>query len=185
MPILLAATTGMRRGEVPGLHWSEIRLDAGVLRVTTTLQKVRGKDASFVTPKTDRSRRTISLPKFVVERLRHHRKDQMKRRLLLGEAWHDCDLVCDRGDGEHLDPDGFSHGFDRFATSAGLRSVRLHDLRHAHAATLLVVGVHPKVVSEALGHASVAFTMDTYQHVLPTMGEQVAAAIETALGTSS
>jgi integrase len=114
----------------------------------------------------------------VTERLRRHRKEQTERRLLLGAAWHELDLVCDRGDGEHLDPDGFSHAFERFVARAGLPSMRLHDLRHAHATTLLAAGVHPKVVSEALGHASVAFTMDAYQHVLPTMGEQVAQAIE-------
>jgi integrase len=61
----------------------------------------------------------------------------------------------------------------------------VHDLRHAHATTLLAAGVHPKVVSEALGRASVAFTMDAYQHVLPTMGEQVAQAIEAVLGGRS
>jgi integrase len=94
-------------------------------------------------------------------------------------------LVCDRGDGEHLDPNGFTHAFERAVAGAGLPPMRLHDLRHAHATRLLAAGVHPKVVSEALGHASVAFTMDTCQHVLPTMGEQVAAAIEATLGGGS
>lgn len=182
IPLLLAATTGMRRGEVLGLRWSAVDIDASVVRVVATLQKPRGAEASFVAPKTDRSRRTISLPGFVDERLRRHRKEQTERRLLIGEGWIDLDLVCDRGDGQHLDPDGFSHAFERFVDRSGLPRMRLHDLRHAHATTLLVAGVHPKVVSEALGHSSVAFTMDTYQHVLPTMGEQVAAAIETALG---
>ena len=182
IPLLLAATTGMRRGEVLGLRWSAVDIDASVVGVVATLQKPRGAEASFVAPKTDRSRRTISLPGFVDERLRRHRKEQTERRLLIGEGWIDLDLVCDRGDGQHLDPDGFSHAFERFVDRSGLPRMRLHDLRHAHATTLLVAGVHPKVVSEALGHSSVAFTMDTYQHVLPTMGEQVAAAIETALG---
>jgi integrase len=122
------------------------------------------------------------LPSFVVERLRRHRREQAERRLFIGGAWHDADLICDRGDGQHLDPDGFSHAFERFVERAGLPPMRLHDLRHAHATTLLAAGVHPKVVSEALGHASVAFTMDTYQHVLPTMGGQVATAIEVAVG---
>lgn len=181
VPLLLAATTGLRRGEVLGLRWSAIELDAGVARVVSTLQKVGG-EVRFVAPKTDRSRRTVSLPPSAVQVLRRHRKEQAERRLLLGAAWRDLDLVVDRGDGEHLDPDTFSHGFGRLATSVGLPKARLHDLRHAFATTLLVAGVHPKVVSEALGHASVAFTMDTYQHVLPTMGGQVATAIETALG---
>ena len=180
LPILLAASTGMRRGEVLGLRWSAVDLDAGVARVVVTLQR-SGGEVHYVAPKTDRSRRTISLPASVVVRLRAHRKEQTERRLLLGASWCDTDLVCDRGDGEHLDPDGLTNAFSRYAASAP--GTRLHDLRHAFATTLLTAGVHPKVVSEALGHASVAFTMDTYQHVLPTMGEQVAAAIETALGS--
>jgi integrase len=184
VPLLLAATTGLRRGEVLGLRWSAVDFDAGVARIVSTLQKVNG-EVRFVAPKTDRSRRTVSLPRSTVERLRRHRKEQAERRLLLGAAWHDLDLVVDRGDGEHLDPDTFSHGFTRLATASGLPTMRLHDLRHAFATTLLAAGVHPKVVSEALGHSSVAFTMDTYQHVLPTMGEQVATSIETALGANA
>ena len=101
-----------------------------------------------------------------------------------GAAWRDLDLVLDGGRGQHLDPDSLTHAFAKIAKKAGMPKVRLHDLRHAFATTLLVGGVHPKVVSEALGHSSVAFTMDVYSHVLPTMGDQVAAAIETALGGS-
>jgi integrase len=116
--------------------------------------------------------------------LRRHRKEQAERRLLLGAAWTDLDLVVDGGTGEHLDPDSLTHAFGRITTAAGVPHVRLHDLRHAFATTLLVGGVHPKVVSEALGHASTAFTMDVYSHVLPTMGDQVAAAVEAALALS-
>jgi integrase len=181
IPVLLAATTGMRRGEVLGLRWSEVDLENGRVRVAVTLQKVGGQ-VTFAKPKTDRSRRTVTLPAFTVERLKRHRKEQAERRLLLGAAWTDLDLVVDGGTGEHLDPDSLTHAFARITTAAGVPYVRLHDLRHAFATTLLVGGVHPKVVSEALGHASTAFTMDVYSHVLPTMGEQVAAAIETALG---
>jgi integrase len=181
VPVLLCATTGMRRGEVLGLQWSAVDFDAGKFYVERTLQKVRG-EVRFVTPKTDRSRRSISLPPSVTERLRRHRKEQAERRMLVGPAWSDLGLVVDRGDGQHLDPDTFSHAYSRIAASAGVPGARLHDLRHAFATTLLAAGVHPKVVSEALGHSSVAFTMDTYQHVLPTMGDQVASAIETALG---
>jgi len=184
VPVLLCATTGMRRGEVLGLQWSAVDLDAGKLHVERTLQKVRG-EVRFVTPKTDRSRRSISLPPSVVEQLRRHRKEQAERRLLAGPAWSDLDLVVDRGDGMHLDPHTLSHGDSRIAAVAGVPTARLHDLRHAFASTLLVAGVHPKVVSEALGHSSVAFTMDTYQHLLPTMGDQIASAIETALGANA
>lgn len=183
-PLLLLATAGLRRGEVLAIHWSDVDLETGRVRIVASLQKVRG-EVSFVPPKTDRSRRTVSLPPSVVEHLRRYRKEQNERRLLTGVAWHDEDLVVDRGDGSHLDPDTLSGGFERLATRVGLDGVRLHDLRHAFATTLLTAGVHPKVVSEALGHSSVAFTMDTYQHVLPTMGDQVAEAIESVFGAKT
>jgi integrase len=176
--LLLAASTGMRRGEVLGLRWAA--LDGTRLHVNASLQRVSG-ELVFVAPKTDRSRRTIALPPITVEALRRWRKDQAERRLLLGEAWHDAGVVVDRGDGRPLDPAELSHGFACLCARNGLGGVRLHDLRHAFATQLLVGGVHPKVVSDALGHASTAFTMDVYSHVLPSMGEQVAEAMQEAL----
>jgi integrase len=177
--LLLAVSTGMRRGEVLGLRWAAI--DGTRVHVNSSLQRVSG-ELVFVAPKTDRSRRTIALPPITVEALRRWRKDQAERRLLLGEAWHDAGVVVDRGDGRPLDPAELSHGFARLCARSGLSGVRLHDLRHAFATQLLVAGVHPKVVSDALGHASTAFTMDVYSHVLPSMGEQVADAMQAALG---
>jgi integrase len=167
--LLLAASTGMRRGEVLGLRWTAI--DGTKVHVNLSLQRVRGS-LVFVPPKTDRSRRTISLPPVTVDALKRWRKVQSERRLLLGEAWNDLDVVVDRGDGRPLDPAELSHGFARLCARTGLQGMRLHDLRHAFATQLLVAGVHPKVVSDALGHASTAFTMDVYSHVLPSMGSR-------------
>jgi integrase len=168
LPVLLAATSGMRRGELLELRWSDVDLDAGTASVR------RGK--------TGTSRRTIHLPASTVAPLRARHKEQASRRLLCGPAWQDEDIVCDRGDGGPVNADSLSHAFSEIADSVGLDEVRLHDLRHAFATTLLAAGVNVKVVSEALGHASTAFTMDVYAHVLPGMGEQVARAIEEALG---
>jgi integrase len=180
LPILLAATTGMRRGEVFGLRWRDVDLDANLVRVTGSLQRVGGK-LRVVEPKSARGRRTVSLPATVVEVLRAHRKDQAERRLLLGEGWTDSDLVVERGDGQPRDPDTITHYFADIATKVKVPGVRFHDLRHAYATSLLRGGVHPKIVSEALGHASTAFTMDVYSHVLPSMQEEAAAAIAKAL----
>ena len=89
--------------------------------------------------------------------------------------------MIERGDGTPRDPDTVTHRFAGFAEAAGVSGVRFHDLRHAYATTLLKQNVNPKIVSEALGHASVAFTMDTYSHVLPSMQDQAAEAIGKAL----
>lgn len=177
------SSTGMRRGEILGLRWSSVDLGKGLVRVVATLQRVNDH-LEFVDPKTDRARRTIALPDFVVEALAKHRMEQTKRRLLLGKAWEDNDVVVDRGDGRPMDPAEMSRLFTKIARAAGATGVRLHDMRHAFATMLLVSGVHPKVVSEALGHTSVGFTMDTYQHVLPSMQAEAARAIETVLGSS-
>jgi hypothetical protein len=90
-------------------------------------------------------------------------------------------LVVERGDGGAIHPDLFSTRFARLAARVGLASVRLHDLRHFFASELLRAGVHPKVVSDQLGHASVAFTLDTYSHLIPGMGQAAADAIEASL----
>jgi integrase len=179
--LVLAISTGMRRGEVLGLAWSEVDLDAAYIRVTRTLQSA-GKKTVLLDPKTDRSRRTISLPASAVAVLRQHRRDQAERRLAFGAAWQDLGLVIDRGDGGPYHPDALSRRFRRLRERVGVPEVRFHDLRHAYATTLLEAGVHPKIASEALGHTSVSFTMDTYQHLMPSLGSQAAAAIQAALG---
>jgi len=177
VPLLLAASLGLRRGEACAIRWRHVDIERGTLSVVSTLQRVNG-ELRFLEPKTDRARRTVSLPAFAIEVLRRQRRDQAERRLLLGEAWNDEDVVADRGDGRPLDPSEVSRTFRRLAGDG----IRLHDLRHAFATTLLQAGIHPKIASEALGHASVAFTMDTYQHVTPTMGERVAETMQAALG---
>jgi integrase len=181
VPLAVAASTGLRRGELLALRWPEVDLDAGSLRVTASLQR-SGADLAFLAPKTDRGRRTVGIPPATVALLRRHRKEQAERRLLLGEAWADLNLVIERGDGEPFPPDSLSRDWYRLVRRVGLTGLRLHDLRHAYATALLSAGVHPKVASEALGHSSVSFTMDTYQHLMPTMQEAATRAIEEALG---
>jgi integrase len=169
IPVLLAASTGARRAEILRLRWREVDLEAG----TCTIE--RGKTSS--------SRPTIHLPATTLSALRRARASQAERRLLLGQAWQEHDVVCDRGDGAPTNPQSLTFAFRRLAARVGLPGVRLHDMRHGFATELLRRGVPTKVVSEALGHSRAAITMDAYQHVLlPSMGEQVADAIEAALG---
>jgi integrase len=102
----------------------------------------------------------------------------------LGAEWHDEDLICDRGDGGALHPDSFSTAFKRLAVKVGLpKRTHLHEVRHAFATMMLAQGVHPAIASSVLGHASPAFTMSVYQHVLDGMSDQAATAIERAFGT--
>jgi len=177
--------TGLRRGEVLGLHWYDVDLDGGKIRVTATVQRHTGKGLVIVDPKTDRARRQVTLPTPARDALRRHRADQASRRLKWGKAWQDRDLAFDRGDGHPLDPDAFTRAFKRYAKRAGLPAgTRLHDLRHAFATTLLAEGEHPAVTSAVLGHSSPAFTMAVYQHVLDSMGEQAAQSWERAWKTA-
>lgn len=181
-PLLLATGTGMRRGELLGLHWNEVDLEKGIVRIRYAALAKKDGGVTLDEPKTDRARRTIDLPLLVVEELRRVRKDQAERRLLLGRGWNDTGLVFDRGDGSGIHPDVLSRYFSRLAERVGAREVRLHDLRHAYATMMLQDGVSVKVVSEALGHTSVAFTMDVYAHVLPSMTQEAATAMDRVLG---
>jgi integrase len=178
--MVLGASTGMRRGEVLALQWRAVDLDKRTAEVNLAMENI-GSEIRFSQPKTDRSRRTVSIPPGAVALLRRVRADQLERRLLLGVDWQPTDLIVERGDGGPIHPDLFSTRFARLAAKVGLAGVRLHDLRHFYASELLRANVHPKVVSEGLGHASTAFTMDTYSHLLPTMQEASADAIEASL----
>jgi len=170
---LLAATTGMRRGEVLGLHWRDLDLDAGRAAVTQTLIAVRGQ-LIFSAPKTAKGRRLVALDAFTVAALREHRRSQLVERLSFGPDYQDSDLVFCQENGEPVHPDRFSDLFDRLVKVAVLPRIRLHDLRHTHATLALAAGVHPKVVSERLGHATVSITLDSYSHALPAMQEEAA-----------
>jgi integrase len=181
IPTLLAATTGARRSEVLGLAWSSVDLEGGTVRIERTLQRVSDRLVFSDATKTKHAVRTIPLPRDVVARLRQHKADQARRRLVAGTEWHDNDLVCERGDGRPHDPDLFTQAFKRAARSVGV-DCRLHDLRHALATRLARSGLHPVETSAILGHASPGFTMATYQHVDVAAAERTRSAIEDAFG---
>ncbi len=133
------------------------------------------------TPKTERSRRVVALPSFSVDMLSTHKRTQTEARLKLGPAYQNNDLVFPREDGSPWPPDSFSTAFAAFVRRSDLPHVRFHDLRHSHATQLLKQGVHPKIVSERLGHSKIGITLDTYSHVLPGMQEEAARKIDSAL----
>jgi integrase len=181
--ILLSVATGARRSEVLGLKWGEVDLDKRRVSIVRSLQRVPGKGLEFFGTKTERSRRLIILPPFAVAPLRAWKAEQAARQLAAGPAWHDSGLVCERGDGQPLDPDSFSHAVKRLMGKAGLDpATRLHDLRHGLATLLLEQGTDIVIVSAQLGHSSPGFTMSTYQHIRAGLAEQAADAIERAFG---
>jgi integrase len=179
MPILLAATTGMRRGELLALRWSDVDLGAGILSVTRSLQQTREGVVSKP-PKTRGAARTLALPALTIEALREHRLAQTEQRLALGPAWQENDIILCLADGRAWKPSSFSAEFHKFARGSGF-GIRFHDLRHSHASQLLREGVPIKVVSERLGHSNSSITLDVYSHVLPGMQQEAARLIDSAL----
>ncbi|HMU80091.1 MAG TPA: tyrosine-type recombinase/integrase [Microthrixaceae bacterium] len=172
---VLLATTGMRRGEVFGLRWRDVDLSARRASVTQTVTTVNDKLVLGPT-KTNRSRRTISLDPTTVDVLHAHRVVQDQERATAGQAWDPSyDLVLCDGTGRPEHPDRFSRQFQRYVKATDLPPLRgPHNLRHTWATLALRAGVHPKVVSDRLGHATIAVTIDTYSHVAPSLDAEAA-----------
>jgi integrase len=170
---VLAASTGMRRGEVLGLRWCDADLTGGTVSVRQTVVNV-AYQVRISEPKTARGRRTISLDPATVAVLWAHRNHQAEEKRSLGEGYEDHGLAFAREDGRPVHPDYFSQTFDRTVKRLGLRRVRLHDLRHTYATLALRAGVDAKTVSARLGHATVAFTLDVYTKAVPQLDRDAA-----------
>jgi integrase len=193
LPLTLSAATGARRGEVCALRWSDTHLDGnhescplnGVahVHVAGTMQRVDGK-LTRMHPKTPSGRRGVPLAPFAVAALERYRAEQLRRRIKLGPAWRDEDLIVDGGHGHPIDPDNLGDAFRRAARAAGLDSVRLHDLRHAWATSMIAAKQSPAAVAAFLGHSQVSFTLTTYVHADADMAAPVAEAAEAALGAA-
>ena len=174
---ILAVNTGLRQGELLGLRWDDVDLDAAMLRVRRTLQ-----NGSFYPPKSGKGR-SVKLTRQTVDSLRAHRTRQLEERMRLAGLWDDQGLVFPNRVGRTLDHTNFyQRDFKKLLERAELSpTFRFHDLRHTCATLLLSRNVHPKVVQEMLGHATISQTMDTYSHVLPDMQDEAVAALESAL----
>lgn len=166
----VAVTCGLRQGELLGLKWEDVDLEANTLQVRRSLS-----NGMFTTPKTAKSRRSVTLSQRAKDALISHRERQ------LGEGNGDQEIVFASDIGEPLNRYHVRRQFKQLLRSAGLPQVRFHDLRHTCATVLLSKNVNPKIVSEMLGHATVAITLDTYSHVLPNMGDAAAGAMDDSL----
>jgi len=178
---VLAITTGLRQGELLGLKWDDVDLGAGTLQVRRTLTTAKGGPV-LSTPKTKGSRRTVKLSQMALEALRSHLARQLEEIDRVGSLWRENGLIFASEMGKPLDRrDITTHRFKPLLKRAELPQIRFHDLRHTCATLLLAKNVNPKIVSEMLGHASIAITLDSYSHILPNMQDSAAKAMEDAL----
>ncbi|MCU1655653.1 MAG: integrase family protein [Pseudonocardiales bacterium] len=178
---ILATVRDPRRGELAGLRWEYVDLDAKHLSIVETRALVAGTRVRDSTPKTLPSRRRVPLDDALVAVLRDHRERQLEDRLAAGVAWHDGGHVFINEIGQPMHPDHISDRFGKLCKPAVVPVIRLHDTRHTAATMLLTLGVHPRVVQEMLGHANVKITLDTYSHVTATMGDTAGAQISAAV----
>lgn len=191
MPISLAAATGARRGEICALRWSDTYLDGAHegcqldkvphLHITATMQRVEG-ELKRMPPKTRAGSRAVPLAISAVTLLERHRAEQLRRRMKFGPGWNDTDLIVDGGHGQPTEPDTLTDSFRRACKRAKVSGVRLHDLRHAWATSMISAKQSPAAVAAFLGHSQVSFTMTTYVHADAAMAVPVAEAAEAALG---
>ena len=177
VPVLVAVTTGMRRGELLALRWSDIDPTTALLTVNQSLERIKGK-FGFKSPKTKTSRRTITLPTITVQALRRHLKEQHEARLKLGLGRDPRGLVFARPDGQPMDADTLTKAFRRLVASAKVTPITFHGLRHTHISHLLMEGFHAKVVSERAGHAHVNITLGVYAAYIPSMQTDVARRVD-------
>jgi integrase len=180
--VVLALTYGLRRGEVLGLHWSTLDWQAGTLGVTHSVRRIKDRDTSsgrrtrlvVGEVKTRKSRRTLALTPEMVAMFRQHRVRQAQAQMAAGPRWRDHGLIFSSEIGTPMDPEHFSRSFSRLCQRAGLGHWHPHELRHSGASLMLAQGTPLHVVSEVLGHASIAITKDVYGHLLE--GDKRAAA---------
>jgi len=180
----VAAMTGMRRGEVCGLRWSDVDLEKARIEVRQQLLVVRspgapdgGRQFSERT-KTDHGRRSVDLDPTTVAVLKAQQTRQKRHRVAMGAGWsNEHDLVFTEPDGQPLDPESVAMVFTRRVARSGLPRIRFHDLRHTHVAHLIAAGEQPLLIARRLGHASAAFTQDRYGHLFEDAGSTAASAV--------
>lgn len=183
IPVLLAVSLGLRRGEALGVRWDDVDLANRILLVRHSAICHSPEDFQISDTKTKSSRRAIRLPEYVVMALQSRYCLLEERRQTMGKEYNRLNLVSFRESGNPFTSNVLNHQFKKLLHTAGLPDIRFHDLRHTHATLMLRNGIPAKVVSSMLGHSSIQLTMDTYSHVLPDMQEGAVSAMDKLLNS--
>ncbi|HEX7361406.1 MAG TPA: site-specific integrase, partial [Bryobacteraceae bacterium] len=181
LPILMGLCTGMRRGEILGLRWTDMDFENSRLTVNQALGQTRKYGLKFKPTKNKKSHRTIALPACLVAALMDHRANQDKIKKMFGPDYPKFDLVMPLADGTPWPPDDFTDAYIAFSRRICTRDIRFHDLRHTHASELLRRGVPLRTVSQRLGHANPTVTLNIYAHVMSGDDEKAADTTETMI----
>lgn len=174
---------GMRRGEALGLRWRDVNFARGTAHIVQTVapdKSNRGRAMIQDRTKTNAGARSVRLTSRTLDALKQHRAKQVERRLA-SQDWQENDLIVCTSTGTPINPNNVSRSFNALIRDSGLRRIRVHDLRHTSATLLLLAGTPAKIVSERLGHATIAITLDLYSHVLPDMQADAASAMDNIL----
>jgi len=175
-----ALFTGMRRSEILALRWKDVDLSLGQVNVSRSLHQLRDLSYVYQAPKTAKGSRTVALTPSTIKVLKEHREKQWLDYAMMGRQTSDEDIVFANLDGKPLRPNTITHAWTNTANRANVKPIRFHDARHTHASLMLKQGIHPKIVQERLGHASISVTLDTYSHVAPGMQQAAAASFDSA-----
>ena len=189
---LTLLTLGLRRGEALALQWDDIDLETQTVIVRRTLQRLHHYDEhgsatnalAVTSPKTNASNAMLPLPHGLTAALREHRQTQLRERLA-ADDWPRPEMVFTTPIGTWLDPDNISHRFQKLCSEAGIRRMRLHDLRHSSASLLLLQGVDPKTVQTLLRHTRFSTTADLYLHVQPELQRDAGERLERLFATGA
>jgi integrase len=182
IPIMIAISTGMRRGEILGLTWDNVDLINGTIKIVQALYPTKS-GLTILPPKSQKSRRIISISPTLIKILKEYKLEQQKKIINIENIYKQNFVVCNE-DSSPYNPTKLNHSFKDILKAHRLPEIRFHDLRHTHASLLLSQGVQPKVVSDRLGHSTIAITMDLYSHTYEAVDKEVARNFDTFLRSS-
>lgn len=183
--LLLIVMTGLRGGEARALRWADVNLKNGRLVVSRTVTVTSTGAETVGPPKTRNSHRAVQLSPTLVQELKAERERARFRVSGMGQEWSEEHLVYCRPDGRMYTKHDLSRALDKITKECNLPRITVHQLRHIHATWLMLLGTHPKVVSERLGHSRIGITLDLYSHVTPTMQHESALALEKSLDSNN